>query len=203
MTQYARTSQRSSPLSSDFAQNLLRKWVGNEVAALILDNLPTKSRGKNTGEVKGFLCWTKVEEGGWSRIAGRVLLPGVTSKTVSADSEGRLSFGLDVVSDVPAERRNRIRAGMNDVFDTTLAFEPQPSDVLSIKERELSADEWALWGVAFFRYNSEFSVASMIDARSVGMNVVEFRDARNGDLVRVKDVRDQPTHRAIFAAANL
>lgn len=63
MANYAQFETREARLSSDFGEEMARKWFGDEV----VDALPKYVRGKSAGKPKGFYVWTKVVRGGWVR----------------------------------------------------------------------------------------------------------------------------------------
>lgn len=62
MSHRATVSTRNARLTTDFGEDLARKWFGNDV----FDSIETKYvRGKNEGKPKGEIAWVKVERGGW------------------------------------------------------------------------------------------------------------------------------------------
>lgn len=62
MSNRASISTRNSHLASEFAENVARKWFGDEA----FDSIETAyTRGKNKGKLKGEVAWVKVERGGW------------------------------------------------------------------------------------------------------------------------------------------
>lgn len=66
MTNYARTEEKYSKLSTEFGETLARKWFGDEV----VDEIPKYVRGEKKGKLKGYLKWIKVTKGGWVRTGG-------------------------------------------------------------------------------------------------------------------------------------
>jgi hypothetical protein len=66
MTNYAVIETRSAFLSTDFGEELARKWFGDES----VDSLPCYTRGPRKGKIKGAITWTKVLRGGWIRGGG-------------------------------------------------------------------------------------------------------------------------------------
>lgn len=63
MTNYAKISENSASLSSEFGEAIARKWFGDAA----VDAMPRYVKGKNKGKLKGFVVWQKVEKGGWVR----------------------------------------------------------------------------------------------------------------------------------------
>ena len=64
---YAEIEERYSWLSSEFGENMARKYFGDEA----VDEMPRYVRGKRKGLLKGQIQWRKVERGGWvSREVG-------------------------------------------------------------------------------------------------------------------------------------
>lgn len=77
--QMASTCQKSCEMHRDFAREFVKRWFGDDVAEVIYAYMPVYSRGPRKGLAKGYVHWTKVEEGGWGRIGdGRrgVMKPG-------------------------------------------------------------------------------------------------------------------------------
>ena len=75
--QRAKYEVQAFPLSGDWAYKVACEKFGNE----LVDTFPRFTRGARKGQLKGFLCYLQVSEGGWmsSALAGRrpgVLLPG-------------------------------------------------------------------------------------------------------------------------------
>lgn len=64
MTNYARIESRTAYLSTDFGEEIARKWFGDET----VDSLPRFSRGPRKGKIKGVVSWRKVVKGGWVRV---------------------------------------------------------------------------------------------------------------------------------------
>lgn len=75
MTNYAQIDGRSAYLSTDFGEEIARKWFGDES----VDSLPRYTRGPRKGKIKGAVTWSKVIRGGWVRT-GR--------ETASGDASG-------------------------------------------------------------------------------------------------------------------
>jgi hypothetical protein len=63
MTNYAKIESRTAYLSTDFGEEIARKWFGDEV----VDSLPRFARGPRKGKIKGAVTWSKVVRGGWVR----------------------------------------------------------------------------------------------------------------------------------------
>ena len=59
-TNYANVEERSANLSSDFGNELARKWFSDEM----VDALPKITRGKNKGKTKGVITWVKCKRRG-------------------------------------------------------------------------------------------------------------------------------------------
>lgn len=66
MTHYASIVSRFASLSTDFGEQMARKYFGDEV----VDKLPRYVRGAKKGKFKGELSWKKVDKGGWVRTRG-------------------------------------------------------------------------------------------------------------------------------------
>ena len=75
----AKFETKSTPIASEFGENLARKWFGDEV----VDRLPRYVKGQKAGQIKGWLKWTKVTKGGWQRIA---------PATANSDASGRVLY---------------------------------------------------------------------------------------------------------------
>lgn len=71
MTTYARIINRTSYLSTEFGESYARRLFGDYA----VDQLPRYVKGKRKGLLKGLLCWSKAETGGWQRDPGRVVKP--------------------------------------------------------------------------------------------------------------------------------
>lgn len=63
MTNYAQIDFRTAYLSTEFGEEIARKWFGNES----VDSLPRYTRGPRKGKIKGVVSWSKVLRGGWVR----------------------------------------------------------------------------------------------------------------------------------------
>jgi hypothetical protein len=63
MTSYAQIDYRTAYLSTDFGEEIARKWFGDES----VDSLPRYTRGPRKGRIKGAVTWSKVVRGGWVR----------------------------------------------------------------------------------------------------------------------------------------
>lgn len=63
MTNYAQIQSSSAYLSTEFGEQLARKWFGDES----VDSLPRFTRGSRKGRIKGVITWSKVVRGGWVR----------------------------------------------------------------------------------------------------------------------------------------
>lgn len=66
MTNYAQIEPRTAYLSTDFGEEIARKWFGDES----VDSLPRYTRGPRKGKIKGAVTWSKVLRGGWVRGSG-------------------------------------------------------------------------------------------------------------------------------------
>ena len=75
MTNYAQIEDRLVYLSSDFGEEIARRWFGDET----VDSLPRFVRGPRKGKIKGAVTWSKVVRGGWVRTA---------RATANGDAEG-------------------------------------------------------------------------------------------------------------------
>lgn len=75
MTNYAQIDSRTAYLSTDFGEDIARKWFGDES----IDSLPRYVRGPRKGKIKGAVTWTKILRGGWVRVS---------RETASGDSTG-------------------------------------------------------------------------------------------------------------------
>ena len=56
MANYAQIDARSAFLSTDFGEEIARKWFGDEA----VDALPRYVRGPRKGKIKGAVTWSKV-----------------------------------------------------------------------------------------------------------------------------------------------
>jgi hypothetical protein len=65
MTNYAQIESRTAYLSTDFGEEIARKWFGDSV----VDSFPRFVRGPRKGKIKGAVTWSKVVRGGWVRTA--------------------------------------------------------------------------------------------------------------------------------------
>lgn len=63
MTNYAQIEIRTAYLSTEFGEEIARKWFGDES----VDSLPCYVRGPRKGKIKGAVTWSKVVRGGWVR----------------------------------------------------------------------------------------------------------------------------------------
>jgi hypothetical protein len=63
MPNYAQIEGRTAYLSTDFGEEIARKWFGDES----VDSLPRYLRGPRKGKIKGAVTWSKVLRGGWVR----------------------------------------------------------------------------------------------------------------------------------------
>lgn len=64
---YAVREQKMTALCSDFAREFVARQFGKLAAEQIYAALPLYKRGKNKGQVKGFITWIKCIKGGWVR----------------------------------------------------------------------------------------------------------------------------------------
>lgn len=63
MTQYAKLTVKSAPLSGEFGEQMARRYFGDEA----VEEMPRYVRGEKKGKLKGRIGWKKVVEGGWVR----------------------------------------------------------------------------------------------------------------------------------------
>ena len=68
----ARFETKTTPIASEFGEELARKWFGDDV----VDGLPRYVKGEKAGQIKGWLKWNKCVSGGWV-YRGRVDNTGV------------------------------------------------------------------------------------------------------------------------------
>jgi hypothetical protein len=61
MTNRAQIDYRTAYLSTDFGEEIARKWFGDES----VNSLPRYTRGPRKGKIKGAVSWSKVVRGGW------------------------------------------------------------------------------------------------------------------------------------------
>jgi hypothetical protein len=120
MVQYARSTSKFALLAEPFARDFLARRFGEDAAALILASVPRYTRGKHKGKPKGYITWTKVEVGGWSRgvgFGGGVLKPG-TRDVKFCLNLGGLTFGerADWSSDInESQWLDIVRRGLTDL----------------------------------------------------------------------------------------
>jgi len=85
MTNYADIQTRNAWLSSEFGEQMARRYFGDEA----VDNMPVYARGKRKGLLKGQIQWRKVERGGWvsdQRASnGRGYVENRLGKVIAAD----------------------------------------------------------------------------------------------------------------------
>jgi len=94
---YARIEERSAKLSTDFGEELARKWFGDEA----LESLPRYVRGQSKGKPKGFLKWTKVTKGGWQRLGPAVAAGGSSGRVLHPNQYLRKWIELPVYGGEP------------------------------------------------------------------------------------------------------
>jgi hypothetical protein len=88
MTTAAKVTVKVADLASDFGFNLFMRKAGAKADEL-LASLPKYVRGPKTGKPKGFICWLKVESGGWDFVYGNgVQKPGTSFGYKLASSFG-------------------------------------------------------------------------------------------------------------------
>lgn len=58
---YATVANRNAYLSSDFGEQMARRYFNDED----IEKLGRLTRGKNKGRLRGQIMWKKVEKGGW------------------------------------------------------------------------------------------------------------------------------------------
>jgi len=61
MTNRAIIDQKSAYLSTEFGEQIARKWFGDR----LVDEMPRFTRGVRKGKLKGVVRWQKVARGGW------------------------------------------------------------------------------------------------------------------------------------------
>ena len=85
MTNYADIQTREAWLSSDFGEQMARRFFGDEA----VDSMPRYVRGKRKGLLKGQIQWRKVESGGWvsdkSATNGRGYVENRRGKIIAAE----------------------------------------------------------------------------------------------------------------------
>ena len=85
MTNYADIQTREAWLSSDFGEQMARRYFGDEA----VDSMPRYVRGKRKGLLKGQIQWRKVESGGWvsdkSATNGRGYVENRRGKIIAAE----------------------------------------------------------------------------------------------------------------------
>lgn len=96
--QRAVAEPKFAPLNSDFARSFVARHFGQAAADAIYEALPKITRGKNKGQVKGLVLWTKCSVGGWYRgdnqgwndggPSGYVLRPGSHKVRIVANHYG-------------------------------------------------------------------------------------------------------------------
>lgn len=110
MVQYAKLESKSAALSGEFGQSFLKRRFGDDLAAYILETLPKFSRGPRKGLIKGYIHWTKCNEGGWFRSGpsyhgspvGRVIYPGTRDVFISLYSDPCAPHLFDDPADQPS-----------------------------------------------------------------------------------------------------
>lgn len=90
MVQYAKFETKFAPLNEEFGLKLATQYFGQEV----IDQLPRYVRGPKKGQIKAWLGWYKVAEGGWSRGMGGVLKPGVARAWITGAWQGEERHAL-------------------------------------------------------------------------------------------------------------
>ena len=65
MTNYASIRERVAYLNSDFGES----FAARHFTIKQLEQLGRFSRGKNKGRLRGAIRWSKVDKGGWVRLA--------------------------------------------------------------------------------------------------------------------------------------
>ena len=85
MSNYADIQTREAWLSSDFGEQMARRYFGDEA----VDSMPRYVRGKHKGLLKGQIQWRKVESGGWvsdkSTTNGRGYVENRRGKIIAAE----------------------------------------------------------------------------------------------------------------------
>ena len=65
---YAKFTNGKSYLSTEFGENLARKYFDDEV----INDLPKYVKGKRKGKIKGSITWSKCLSGGWVKQGGHM-----------------------------------------------------------------------------------------------------------------------------------
>lgn len=65
MVQRASVEKREAYISSEFGEQMARRYFGD-----VVDTLPRYVRGARKGKLKGRLEWKKVLQGGWVSVYG-------------------------------------------------------------------------------------------------------------------------------------
>lgn len=85
MTTYADIQTREAWLSSEFGEQMARRYFGDEA----VDGMPRYVRGNRKGLLKGQIQWRKVESGGWvsdqSAINGRGYVENRRGKVIAVN----------------------------------------------------------------------------------------------------------------------
>ena len=85
MTNYADIETRRAWLSSEFGEQMARRYFGDKA----VNDKPRYARGIRKGLLKGQIQWRKVEKGGWVRdqsaIDGRGYVENRRGKIIAAE----------------------------------------------------------------------------------------------------------------------
>jgi hypothetical protein len=106
---------------------MVKRHFGEEAAAAIYANLPTFTRGKKAGKVKGTLHWDNVTTGGWAvrndrgtrMSAGGVLRPGIHNVCIQPGEGWEYHTQITPLAyenDAPGEYVYRIVCAIRQVF---------------------------------------------------------------------------------------
>jgi hypothetical protein len=95
---YAQIDSRSAFLSTDFGEEIARKWFGDES----VNALPRYTRGPRKGKIKGAVTWSKIIRGGWVRT-GR--------ETASGSASGYVETRVGMIFDRKLHEINSDRFG--------------------------------------------------------------------------------------------
>lgn len=84
MTNYAHIEEKTAFLSTEFGENIARKWFGDER----VDAMPRYIKGKRKGMLKGIVVWQKIVRGGWVKTA---------RATANGDAEGYVEHRVGMI----------------------------------------------------------------------------------------------------------
>jgi hypothetical protein len=100
MTNYAKIQYRDAYLSTEFGEEIARKWFGDES----VDSLPRFVRGPRKGKIKGVVTWAKIVQGGWVRGE---------RETASGEATGYVERRVGLIFD---RKLRELESGRNGTF---------------------------------------------------------------------------------------